>query len=93
MNEEKIKALKEQYGEIHHYKVKDKECFLRKPDIDDIDYAQSVSKSNMGFKKALVNSIWLEGDEALRAETKYALGLFGLVSELIEVEVGNWVKL
>jgi len=93
MNEEKIKALKEQFGEIHCYKSKDKECFLKKPTLDDIDYAQSVSKSSMGFKRALTNVIWIEGDEDLRTETKYALGLFGVVSDLIEVEVGDWVKL
>jgi len=93
MTEEKIKALRELHGEIHCYKVKDKECVLRKPDLDDIDYAQSVSKSNLGFKRALVNCIWIEGDESLKTETKYAMGLFGLVSDLIEVEVGDWVKL
>jgi len=93
MNDEKIKALKKQHGKIHCYKVKDKACYLREPDLDDIDYAQSVSKSNIGFKKALVNCIWIEGDETLRTETKYALGLFGLVSDLIEVEVGDWSKL
>jgi hypothetical protein len=93
MEQAKIDALKAQYGEIFSYKANGKVCYLRKPDIDDIDYAQSVSKSTMGFKRALVNNIWLSGDEELRASVKYALGLFGMVSELIEIEVGEFSKL
>lgn len=93
MNEEKKKALKAQFGEIHRYKAKDKECYLRNPNLDDIEYAQSVSKTNLGFKRALVNVLWIEGDEELRGGVKYGMGLFGLVSELIEIEIGTLEKL
>ncbi|MCT4638191.1 MAG: hypothetical protein N4A72_10835 [Bacteroidales bacterium] len=88
-----IAELKAKHKDIFQYKVDGKICYLRDVTIDDIDYAQTVKKSNIGFKMMIIDSIWLAGCEEIRSNKRYKLGLSSFVSDLIEIEVGELDRL
>lgn len=92
--EEKIILYKQKYGRVYKYMSSDgKSCILRCPSIKDIDACRTISGgSGLMFDQALLQNCWLEGDEELRTDDKYVLGIFdwlGMLIQKVEGEMGE----
>ncbi len=91
---EQIEQWKKRHGDIFGYAVDDKIGYLRRPSRQVVSLA-SVAGQNDPFKFAetvLVNC-WLGGDEALRTEDRYFMGLAQKINEIVEIKVGEIKKL
>ncbi|MFQ3578531.1 MAG: hypothetical protein SNJ71_00140 [Bacteroidales bacterium] len=99
ITEQELQALKSKHGEVYRYLVKDDNgnevaaCYLREVTLDDIEYADSVSRGKFSFKRNILQAIYLCGDDAMLNNKKYSLGLINHVSELIDIELGTLEKL
>jgi len=90
-----IKEYKNKFGHVFKYTSKDgKSCLLRNPDLKIIDACRTVSGgSSVKFDKALVDNCWLEGDEELRTNDEYTMGLFDWMGGIIKKVDGQLEEL
>lgn len=90
-----IESWKKQYGKIFGYKSEDgKMGVFRTPDLIILDLCATIAKgSNIKYTQALIENCWLGGDEELKTDTKYILGLKDWSAELIEVVSGELSEL
>lgn len=68
-----------------------KSCIVRKPNRQDLSFI-SVIRDPIKRKEALLNQIWVAGDEDFKTDDELFLGLSSKLSELIsvkEVEIKN----
>ena len=68
-----------------------KSCILRKPNRQDLSFI-SVIRDPIKRKEALLNQIWVAGDEDFKTDDELFLGLSAKLSDLIslkEVEIKN----
>lgn len=68
-----------------------KSCIVRKPNRQDLSFI-SVIRDPIKRKEALLNQIWVVGDEDFKTDDELFLGLSAKLSELIsvkEVEIKN----
>lgn len=68
-----------------------KSCIVRKPNRQDLSFI-SVIRDPIKRKEALLNQIWVAGDEDFKTDDELFLGLSAKLSELIsvkEVEIKN----
>lgn len=90
----RIAAWKKKHGDIFAYEADGKTCYLHRPSRQAIAAASVVGKEDaFKFAEVIVSSCWLGGDEELRTEDKYFMGLSQKVSELVEIKVGELKKL
>lgn len=71
--------------------IETRSCIVRKPNRQDLSFI-SVIKDPIKRKEALLNQIWLAGDEDFKTDDELFLGLSAKLSELIsvkEVEIKN----
>ncbi len=90
---EQIAKWKKQHGEIFAYEADDLACYLRRPDRQVVELA-SVRGQNSPFKftEVILANCWLGGNEQLRSEDSYFMGLSQKVSELVEIKTGELKK-
>ena len=79
----KIDGWKKKYGDIFSYEADGLICYMHRPSRTTIAAASVV----------VITNCWLGGDEELRTNDKYFMGLSQKVSELIEIKVGELKKL
>ena len=86
---------KSQYGKVFGYVSTDgKTGVFRTPDMTILDLCSTIAKgSQVKYDQALIANCWLGGDEELKTETKYILGLKEWLADLIEVVNGEMVEL
>lgn len=91
---EQIGQWKKKHGDIFAYEVDGKICYLKRPNRQVISVA---SASGVGdpfkFAEVVVVNCWLGGDEALRSEDRYFMGLSQKINEIVEIKVGEIKKL
>ncbi len=94
-SQERIDALKKEHGSIFKYTSKDgKSCLLRSPNLKIIDACRTVANgSTVKFDKALVENCWIEGDEELRTNDNYCMGLFDWLPAIIKKVDGQLEEL
>lgn len=82
--------LKAKHGALHLYKIEEYVALLRKPTRNDLSYASAGAKGE-AFKltELLLNQCWLGGDEILRDNLDYYLGLSEKFNELVAVKQGE----
>lgn len=71
--------------------IETRSCIVRKPNRQDLSFI-SVIRDPIKRKEALLNQIWLAGDEDFKTDDELFLGLSAKLSELIsvkEVEIKN----
>lgn len=83
-----VAEWKKKYGRIFRYEVDGKTAYIREPSIKDLAYAGSAGNS-MQMTQTMINQIWIAGDEEIRTDLKYYLGLAEKVSTLIEAKQGE----
>jgi hypothetical protein len=88
-----IEQWKKQYGGVYQYTSGELKCFLKRPDRKILAFVRETNDTPMKFNEALINNCWLSGDEELRTDDKYFLGLSAKIDEIIEVETGEMLKL
>lgn len=89
-----LKAWKERYGDVFAYEADGLKAYLRRPARTAIAAASVVGKEDpFKFAEVILANCWLGGDETLRTEDRYFMGLSQKVSELVEIRVGELKKL
>lgn len=92
--EQKIEGWKRKYTAVFCYEVDGKRCYLRTPDRKALSAAAAIGKNDpLKYNEILLNNCWLEGDDAIRTEDKYFLGISGQLAEIVEIAEGNLKKL
>lgn len=82
-----VAALKKKHGlkEVFVIESDDKIGFVKRPSRDQLAYAMTLAQSNpLGMAEEILNSGWLEGDDALIYEDKYFLSISQQIDDLIE---------
>lgn len=76
VDDKQIKEWKDKYGDVFHIQFEDAECFLRKPSRAVVGLAMSKSRSNpLDGVAVLLQNCWLAGDEAIKTEAGYQVGM------------------
>jgi len=91
---EKIEQWKKQYGDVYAYEVDGNVAYLRKADRKTIAAAQSIAGSDaIRYNEILLENCWLGGDEIIKTDDAYFLGISSFLAELIQIKVGELKKL
>ncbi len=90
-----IDEWKRLHGNVFGYVSEDgKCCALRVPSLLILDACRTMSGGNgLKFDMALLENCWLGGDETLKTEDKYRLGVFDWLSTLIQKVEGELEEL
>ena len=92
--ENQIAKWKEKHGEVFSYEADDYAAYLKRPDRKTIEAASVTGKdSPFRFAEIVLANCWLGGNEELRTEDKYFLGLSQRINELVEIKTGELKKL
>ena len=90
----KIAAWKKKHGDVFAYEVDGQTCYLHRPGRDVIAAASVVGKGDpFKFAEVILTNCWLGGDEELRDDDRYFIGLSHQISQIVEVKVGEIKKL
>lgn len=91
---EQIATWKAKYGEVFELSADDKHCYLHSPSRKALGYASMAGKENpLKFNEVILNECWIEGDEELRTDDAYFLGMSEQLASLIQVKQVEMVKL
>jgi len=95
LSQEEINQLKKQHGAIFQYNSTDgKMAIFKSPDFQILDACKSVcGKNGMKFNKMLVENCWIQGDEELKTNEEYLLGIFDWISGIIKKKEGILTEL
>lgn len=95
--DEQVAKWKKQFPDgVHYYESADGEyaAVLRAPDRNVISVAAMESGGDpIKNVSIIVDNVWLGGDEALRKEDRYFLGLQKHVDSLLDIKQGTLRKL
>lgn len=73
ITQEQIQEWKERYGVVYAMPVDEKVAYLREPNM--LDYKMGFSKmedeGELAFGEAMINSLWLGGDEEIRNDDAF----------------------
>jgi hypothetical protein len=82
------------YGKIKGYGADGKVAVFRPATIQILDACRTISQGSIiKYDVALIENCWLGGDEELKTEDRYLLGLINWGAELIESVAGEMVEL
>ncbi len=93
---EMIEAWKKQHPKgVHELTVDDKKGYIRNPNRNDMKYAMSRLKGGgeLDMAEALLEEMWLGGDQELLDDDDYFFGAVTQLQELIQVKSGSLKKL
>jgi hypothetical protein len=89
-----IENWKKQHGDVYKYTAKEKSCFLKRPDRKILSYANTVAGNDpMKFNEILLENCFIGGDEEIKTNDAYFMGVSSKLGELIQIEVGELEKL
>ena len=93
-SKEQITNWKKKHGEVYEITVGDKVCYLHKPTRQVLSLAMSKAQTNpLAFGETIVNNCWLGGDEIIKTDDSYFLGLSGKLDDLINIKTAELKKL
>lgn len=91
---EHIEALKKKHGDIFEYQTDGMSCILKRPSRTVISAASALGSSDpLKFAEVILENCWVEGNDTLRTDDRYFLGLQQQLNELVEIKVGQLKKL
>lgn len=96
ITQEQIEEWKAKHKDIFQITAEDgsASCILRKPTRQELNYATKVSQKNPGaFNESIIRAIWLGGDEIMRTDDRYFLGLCAKLEEILEIKDAELKKL
>jgi hypothetical protein len=75
-DQKQIAEWKKKYGDVYHIEFDDAECWLRKPSRGTVAMAMTKSRTNpLDGVAVLLESCWLAGDEKIKEDAGYQVGL------------------
>lgn len=89
---EQIETLKAKHGDIFLIETQDKSCIIRKPNRRDLSYV-SVEKDPIKMQTALLNQLWVEGDEEIKTNDDYFFAVCNTLDEVLKVKEAEIKKL
>lgn len=93
---EQISEWKKKFGDIYEYSTDDGEhiCYLHRPSRVTLSRAGSASATDpLKYSEILIADCWIAGDEVIKADDAYFLGLSKMLGELVEIKEGTLKKL
>lgn len=91
---EEIAKLKKENGALYGYEVDGLSCILRQPSRKVIEAASVLGQdAPFKFAEVVIQNCWVAGDEELRTEDRYFMGLAQKINEIVEIKVGEVKKL
>ena len=96
VTQEQIDGWKKKHKDIFQVTAEDgsASCIMRKPTRQELNYATKISQKNPGaFNDYIVRTIWIEGDEVMRTDDGYFLGLCAKIEEILEIKDAELKKL
>ena len=92
--EEQIAIWKEEYGDVYVYTAEGKTCYLKKPDRNILSAAAVIGRNDpLKYNEIILKNCWLGGDEQIKDDDSFFLGISQKIGELIEVKEGELKKL
>lgn len=89
---EQINEWKQKHGELFQISVEGKSCILRKPNRQDLSYA-SVVKDPIKMSEALMNRLWVVGDEEIRTDDSLFIAAISRMDEVMKIKEAEIKKL
>ena len=81
-----ILEWKKQYGDIYELSAGDKKAYIKHPDRQTLSFAMAEAQTNpLGYTEVILDNCWLGGDEALREDDAYFLGISKQLDDIIEI--------
>lgn len=96
VTKEQIAEWKKKFGDIYQYNTDDGQygCYLRKPSRLTLSRAGSVASTDpLKYSEVIISDCWLGGDEQIKSDDSYFLGLSKMLGELVEIKEGTLKKL
>jgi len=91
---QQVEQWKRKHGEVFVYEADDLACYMKRPDRQVVELASvRGQESPFKFAEVIIANCWLAGNEELRTEDRYFMGLSQKVSELVEIRTGELKKL
>ncbi|CAL2108182.1 conserved hypothetical protein [Tenacibaculum sp. 190524A02b] len=85
ITQEQIQAWKKEHGKVFELKAKDKVAYIRKPDFNEVSFATAESiNSPLNFPKEILTQCWLGGDEIIKTDVGYIMGISTAIDKIVE---------
>lgn len=103
--EKKIQQWKAKYGDVFRVtvggglneetgQIDEKVAYLKKPDRRVLSVATIAGKNDpMKYNEIILNNCWLEGDEEIKTDDAYFLGVSAKLADLVEIKEAELKKL
>lgn len=92
--EQKISQWKKKYGEVFEIIVEDKKAYIHRPDRVTLKAAFTLATSDpLGFAEVILENCWIEGDEEIKTNDAYFLGVVGQIQTIVETKEAELKKL
>ena len=85
-SEDQIKQWKEKHGDVFIITADDgKKAILKKADRNAIKFAMSrlAEKDLLGYVESIVTNCWLDGDEEMKTEPEYHIGMMKIIDQVV----------
>lgn len=91
---EQIAAWKQKHGSVFQFQTEDgKVAYLRSPDRNEIEAANTVSSKPLTSNAILAKACWLDGDKEILEDNKYFFGLCDHLKGIIKKVSGELSEL
>ncbi len=91
---EQIKQWKAAHGNVFLLEVGDKSAYVRSPNRRDISAVNTISAGDdIVMNELLLEYCWLEGDEEIKTDDRYFLGVLPKMNKIVEAEDASIKKL
>lgn len=83
---EQLASWEKKYGKYHTLQSERGEVYIKKPDRPTLKLILNKLKSDpLGASETLLNTCWLHGDESLKEDDGFLLGLLNKLDDIIGV--------
>ncbi len=89
---QQIEEWKAKHGELFEITVEGKSCILHRPTRRDLSYV-SVVKDPVKMSEAMLNQLWVAGDEEIKTQDDLFLAAIQKMQEVLEVKEAEIKKL
>lgn len=92
--ETQIENWKKAHGDVFKITSEDKVGYIRKPNRNELKSATTLAQTDpLGFVEIVLENCWLGGDEQLKTDDAYFMGISSQLEQIIEVKQAEIVKL
>lgn len=89
---EQVQEWKQKHGDLFEISVEEKSCILHRPTRKDLSFV-SVVKDPIKMSEAMLNQLWVAGDEEIKTDDALFLAAIQKMQEVLEVKEAEIKKL